>query len=483
MAVVFGIWRLHATTASVAVTPQPSPTPARVALLASRPPPAPPWSASQRGNLQSAVNGALAPALNGADAYSVAVLDETGRLLMGRGENRAVAPASVQKLIVGSVALATLGPAFHFHTLLTGRDYPDANGVLDGDLYFVGSGDPSFRSDALDRGVAQLAREGIKHVNGVVVDTSAFRGPEINPHWDADDATEDYAAPTSPVSLDGDTVEFHVIGTSPGSAARVTFFPGSDVVSTTGSVLTSSGGEDDVTIGGTQTPNAFRLSGAVPAGVEEKFWLPVYGIPRYVGAVLDRMLTQYGIAHDAPPRVGAAPLDGAVFWDHRSPDLPWLIRHMLVLSDNHFAEQLLRTVGSAAAQAGSDDPGGVAVERRVLQGAGIPTPGLHLVDGSGLSADNRIAAITLASTLAHYEPDLYLLLPQGGREGTLKHYDFTTALGRVRAKTGHLGNVASLAGYVNTMHHGRVMFAFLVDGSPGDPDAAYVRAIDLLASM
>ena len=78
------------------------------------------------------------------------------------------------------------------------------------------------------------------------------------------------------------------------------------------------------------------------------------------------MLTQYGIAHDAPPRVGAAPLDGAVFWDHRSPDLPWLIRHMLVLSDNHFAEQLLRTVGSAAAQAGSDDPGGVAVERRCL---------------------------------------------------------------------------------------------------------------------
>ena len=274
-----------------------------------------------------------------------------------------------------------------------------------------------------------------------------------------------------------------MIGTTPGSAAHVTFFPGSDVVSTTGSVLTSSGGEDDVTIGGTQTPNAFRLSGAVPAGVEEKFWLPVYGIPRYVGAVLDRMLTQHGIAHDAPPRVGAAPLDGAVFWDHRSPDLPSLIRHMLVLSDNHYAEQLLRTVGSAAAQAGSDDPGGVAAERRFLEGAGIPTPGLHLVDGSGLSADNRVAAITLASTLARYEPELYLLLPQGGREGTLKDYDFTTALGRVRAKTGHLGNVASLAGYVNTMHHGRVMFAFLVDGSPGDPDAAYVRAIDRIAAL
>ena len=78
---------------------------------------------------------------------------------------------------------------------------------------------------------------------------------------------------------------------------------------------------------------------------------------------------------------------------------------------------------------------------------------------------------------------LYRLLPLGGREGTLARYDFTTAAGRVRAKSGHLSGVSSLAGYANTMHHGRVAFAFLIDGSPGDPDAAIVRALDRLVEF
>jgi serine-type D-Ala-D-Ala carboxypeptidase/endopeptidase (penicillin-binding protein 4) len=75
------------------------------------------------------------------------------------------------------------------------------------------------------------------------------------------------------------------------------------------------------------------------------------------------------------------------------------------------------------------------------------------------------------------------LLPAGGRDGTLTHYDFTTALGRVRAKTGHLSDASSLAGYVNTMHHGRVAFAFMINDSPGNPDSAFVRAVDRLAAF
>ncbi|MEO7202287.1 MAG: D-alanyl-D-alanine carboxypeptidase, partial [Candidatus Tumulicola sp.] len=78
---------------------------------------------------------------------------------------------------------------------------------------------------------------------------------------------------------------------------------------------------------------------------------------------------------------------------------------------------------------------------------------------------------------------MYMLLPAGGREGTLRRYYFTTALGRVRAKSGHIDGVASLAGYVNTLHHGRIAFAFMINGSPGDPDAAIVRAVDRLATL
>jgi D-alanyl-D-alanine carboxypeptidase/D-alanyl-D-alanine-endopeptidase (penicillin-binding protein 4) len=111
---------------------------------------------------------------------------------------------------------------------------------------------------------------------------------------------------------------------------------------------------------------------------------------------------------------------------------------------------------------------------------------LHLVDGSGLAHANRVPAITLARILAHYDASpqgnmLYPLLPRGGKDGTLKMYDFTSAQGRVRAKSGHVDGVASLAGYVDTRKHGRVVFAFLINGSPGDPDAAIVSAVDRLA--
>ena len=159
---------------------------------------------------------------------------------------------------------------------------------------------------------------------------------------------------------------------------------------------------------------------------------------------------------------------------------------MLFHSDNHYAEQLLRTVGGEADGLPAD-AGGIAAVRSFLTANGIAIPGLHQLDGSGLAAGNRVAAITLAGVLSAAErapggESLYLLLP-GGRQGTLKYYGFTTALGRVRAKSGHIGGVSALAGYVNTMHHGRVAFAFAINGAPGDPDAAIVRAVDRLATF
>ena len=184
------------------------------------------------------------------------------------------------------------------------------------------------------------------------------------------------------------------------------------------------------------------------------------------------------------PSVGSAPLETVVLWDHRSAPLQDAReRTCCFVSDNHYAEQLLRTVGEEATGSGGRRRRNRRRAPIFWSGIGIPTPGLRLFDGSGLSADNRVAAITLARLLADDEPSLYLLLPLGGREGTLEYYDFTTALGRVRAKSGHLSNVSSLAGYVTTLHHGRVAFAFLIDGSPGDPDAAIVRAVDRLVEF
>ena len=456
-----------------------------IARVVATPPPR--WTPADVARLRASLSDAFAPAIGGTDGYSLAVIGADGRLLFDDGGDRAVTPASVQKLVVADTAMNLLGPHYRFHTIIAAKNAIGGDGTLDGNMWIVGTGDPSLRSDDLRSGIASLARSGLKHLGGsVVVDPTALHGPEINPHWDADDSNEDYQTATSAVSLDGDTVEFRVYGTQPGSPARVAIVPASKAVHISGTITTSSAA-DSVIIAGMETPNTFALSGYIPAGAEEKYWLPVHDIPHYVGAAAQQLLLDHGVTSGSNPTTGTTPLDAIVLWDHRSATLPELERHMLYVSDNHYAEQLLRTVGGDAS-GDADDGDGIAAEERFLRSRAIPTTGMHLVDGSGLARANRIAAITLARILSDAElrdqgGELYPLLPQGGKQGTLKDYDFTTALGRVRAKTGHLTGDASLAGYVNTEHHGRVAFAFLINDSPGDPDAAYVRAVDRLAAF
>ena len=468
--------RGHAAPAPVVHEPAP-------AVAVAKRSPAPAWGAASRAQLRRELDAAFAPALDGAGTCSCVAIAQDGSVLYDRDDTRALTPASTQKLIVADAALTDLGPQYRFDTLIAATAQPHG-GTLDGNLWLEGSGDPSLRSGDLRGAVAALQRDGLSAVDGAVtVDGSAIAGEEINPLWNPEDANEDFMAATSGISIDEDTVEFHVTGTSPGEPAGVRVEPRSSDVQYYGSVET--GGGDDVIVAATETPNQFRLAGNVPPGVEETFYVPVHGIDKYAGAVLSGMLKRHGIEVAHAPQTGTVPLDAQILWQHRSRPLADLLHHMLVVSDNHFAEQLMRTVGGQNGDA-ADDAHGLQAERAVLAEQHIPTPNLHLVDGSGLAHANRVASITLARILAYFDAqpggnELYPLLPRGGEDGTLKMYDFTTAQGRVRAKSGHVDGVSSLAGYVDTRKHGRVVFAFLINGSAGDPDAAIVSAVDRLA--
>ncbi len=456
-------------------------TPA-ISVVAHRPA-APRWGSAARADLQASLHAALALGTNNARAWSCVVIAQDGRVLYDDRASTAVTPASALKLVVTDAALTALTPQFHYDTLLAAMRTPDG-AMLDGDLWLIGSGDPSLRSEDLLAGVRALRLKGVQSIHGrLVVDGSAIAGEEINPFWNADDGNEDFMTATSGISIDGDTLEFDVTGTAPGEAARVQIKPQAPQVRYSGSI--TSGGGDNVVIAATGTPNRFRLAGNIPPGIQEKFWVPVHGIPQYAGGVVNEFLQKYGVSVAHTPQTGTAPVETQILWEHRSKALPELIKHMLTVSDNHFAEQLMRTVGSTSGDT-ADDRNGVAAERHVLQAQGIPTPGLRLFDGSGLAHADRIAATTLARILAYFDGDpngntIYPLLPRGGRDGTLKMYHFTSAAGRVRAKSGHLDDAASLAGYVDTRKHGRVVFVFMINGSPGNPDAAIVSAVDRIA--
>jgi D-alanyl-D-alanine carboxypeptidase/D-alanyl-D-alanine-endopeptidase (penicillin-binding protein 4) len=416
----------------------------------------------------------------------IAIVDAQGRALFVRRERTPAVPASTFKLLVAVTALATLGPDYRFETRLEALDGPQ-NGTLDGDLYIVGDGDPSLTSDDLRRGVGQVVRSGTTDITGgVVADASVFGAREVNPAWDADDLQYDYAAGTSALTLDDGVVEFHLVPTSAGLPAQIDVRPPSDAVRVLGDVRT--GYDTDLSIDRAADRNDFTFAGTIAVDAEQSFYRPVIDQPLYVAGVTRRLLRERNITVEGMARTGAAPLVSTVLWRHRSQPLRALLKTMLFESDNHYAEQLLRAVGAFGGALGTESSG-AAVEREVLKRLGARTDGLRVVDGSGLAPSDRVAPIDLATLLARVGLDstgevLFEDLPRVGIEGTVRRRDVTTALGRSRAKSGHIADVDALAGYVETRHHGRVAFAILVNdprADDGPVDDGIDATLDILA--
>jgi D-alanyl-D-alanine carboxypeptidase/D-alanyl-D-alanine-endopeptidase (penicillin-binding protein 4) len=462
-------------TANAAAITRPTP------LVAA--PKAPAWSAASLRDVQRRLAAALDdPTLQ---TSGIAIVDANARPLFVRRERKPYVPASTFKVLAAISALQTFGPQFRFVTNLRTLERA-ADGTVSGDMWLVGSGDPTLTSDDLRAAAGVVARSGVRRIEGALVaDASAFAGPEVNPAWDLDDLQYDYAAGTSALSVDEGTVEFHLVPTSPGVPARIEIRPPGDAVHIAGSIIT--GYSTALSIDRAPAQNQFTFGGHVAVGGEQSFWRPVAEMPVYAGRVMRAMLRGRGIAVRDGVRVGVAPLGGHVIWEHRSKPLSDIVREMLFVSNNHFAEQLLRAVG-AERGIGTERSGG-AVERSVFERDGVPQAGLRIVDGSGLAPSDRIAPISIATLLARTAAQpigatLLSDLPRVGIEGTVRWRQLTDALGRARAKSGHIENVNALVGYVQTRNHGRVAFAFMVNdprADDGPVDSGINRALDVLA--
>jgi D-alanyl-D-alanine carboxypeptidase/D-alanyl-D-alanine-endopeptidase (penicillin-binding protein 4) len=174
---------------------------------------------------------------------------------------------------------------------------------------------------------------------------------------------------------------------------------------------------------------------------------------------------------------------GKVVWTHDSEPLETLLGpRFWIPSDNLFAELLLKEVDvSSGAQQGSTE-GGIAVEKRWLQGIGVDPATVTLADGCGMSQYDRITPRDLVAILQHdwNGPNRQLVLdsvPVGGARGTIEGIAGTAAAGRVFAKTGSMMHVRGLAGYLAPLRHGAVTFAFNVDDWNGEyPALAALRA-------
>ncbi|WP_028566826.1 D-alanyl-D-alanine carboxypeptidase/D-alanyl-D-alanine endopeptidase [Salisaeta longa] len=438
--------------------------------------------------LEAAAPGAL---------WGVLVVDAaTGDTLYARNAQARFVPASNIKLFTTAAALQVLPPDFRYETTLysTGRV---KDGVLHGDLYVRGSGDPSFGSQAsgaplhpLRTWAAALKAQGIRQVAGDVIgDDNVFTDETLGRAWAWSDLLYYYAAETSGLSFYDNIVDLTVAGQQVHAPGRLSWAPlQTDYVSFVNRSLTTAGTfDEDYARHG--RGNRFVVRSKVPAGRVEREELAVRNATRYTAHVFREVLLSEGISVqgraldvDRLPQPPAYDTMQVVDrWP--SPPLPALVREINHESNNLYAEHLLRTVGryvasdTLEAPRGSDARG-IAVVEHALRTLGVRPGAVRMADGSGLSRQNLAtpaAFVTLLAAMRAAAPPVqtafFSSLPAGGRSGTLAYrLQAPMVAGNVRAKTGSLTGVSALSGYIERSSRAPILFSILanhytVDGS------------------
>jgi len=401
-----------------------------------------------------------------------------GQIWYGHNTNTAFIPASNVKLVTAILALEYLKPEYHFTTRLLSAG-TRADGVLNGDLYLQGGGDPSLTPADLQT-MAQLLAAGdaehgippLQKINGkLILDSTVFpgTGPLLGKGWEADDLTWYYAAPAGALSCNRNAVKITVHGEMAGKKPSVTLDPPTGVLTIVNLAVTSSKVRT-VAVDMKRSGSVVRITGRVAPGADLVEQVSVPDPARFTAEQFCRALKDLGVS------VGAVEMEAVdrntmpVLVEHNSNPLGALISDMLKDSDNMYAEQLYWTLLSLYSLEKPLDQRYMALLGDFLNHSGMLSWGTALVDGSGLSRLDKATPAALAHLLAYMATTpnyatFYNALPVAGEDGTLqKRMCDTPACGNAHAKTGTMRSVSSLSGYVTTAAGEPLVFSILLNG-------------------
>ncbi|MDZ7374628.1 MAG: D-alanyl-D-alanine carboxypeptidase/D-alanyl-D-alanine-endopeptidase [candidate division KSB1 bacterium] len=407
-----------------------------------------------------------------------------GRYLLRRNPHKAFMPASNLKLFTTATALAKLGPEYRYVTRLY-RTGPIVAGTLQGDLVIRGVGDPSITGRyhngdplAVFRSwVDSLRALGVRRISGRVIgDDDWFEEEILGAGWSWDYESDWYAAQISALSFNDNCVDIvYRPGARPGDPVAYELTPDTRYVQIDFRVATVRRGlEREIVYQRKRASNFVRIDGALAAGGESvRDWFSVENPTLYAAFVFRELLERSGIAvdggaFDKDDLPGYAYVDTVVVARYVSPPMSELCKTVNKVSQNLYAELILRTLGKHFRDVGSASQG-IEVVKEFVSGLGIDPNQLVMVDGSGLSRYNYVTPQTVATLLramrrhpyGHY---FYDSLPIAGVDGTLKRRMVGTAAeGNVRAKTGYIENVRALSGYVTTLDGEELVFSLIVN--------------------
>ncbi|MEJ2765485.1 serine-type D-Ala-D-Ala carboxypeptidase [Photobacterium sp. MCCC 1A19761] len=403
----------------------------------------------------------------GHDAALIVADPATGEILYSQREHQLQAPASTQKLLTALAARLYLPDNFYFTTDLERRG---------DDIILRFSGDPLLSRTQLADLLRQLKQHQLTRIEGdILLNGAVFDGYEQAPGWPWDILGVCYSAPSSSISLEHNCVQGALYSNqTPGELTRVNVPRHQPItVSSDARVVTQAEQEASYCELSLMTApgNRYQLSGCLP---ERKKPLPlnfaVQDTVDYTAAVIRDELKRAGIRFQGQIRRDDQ-ARGERLASHSSESLSTLLEVMVKDSDNLIADNLLKTLGRMYFTQPGTFANGVAAMKAILtEKAGLDLSQAVLVDGSGLSRNNRLTASLIMEVITYlyqHDEQLNLLrtLPVSGQSGTLKYRQsirHQPLEGHILAKSGTLFGTHNLTGIVTTQSGKHLLFVQLI---------------------
>jgi D-alanyl-D-alanine carboxypeptidase/D-alanyl-D-alanine-endopeptidase (penicillin-binding protein 4) len=435
-----------------------------------------------RGELDRVFNAPImARGVWGVDIRSL----QTGERLYELNARRLMMPASNMKIVTLATAVEMLGWDFRYTTTLETAGTIDDGGVLQGDLFVRGSGDPTVnsrggRAEALLTEWANALRAtGIREIRGRVIgDDQAFDEEGIGPGWSWDYLEAGYAAPSGALQFNENIASLTVTPAAvSGEAPAVALEPGTGLTVFSRATTGDAGSRETLQYRRRIDGPILEISGSVPARATPLRRAVAVANPTLFfaqslrDALISRDITVAGAAADFDDVSGefVAARERRVLVSSQSPPLREIAIVLMKVSQNLYAETFLKTLGAADGSLGTT-PGGRAAARRTLAAWSISDDSYVMADGSGLSRYNYLAPEMIVAVLERMHRDerhrdaFVATLPIAGKDGTIStRMRRTRAEGNAVAKTGSIANVRSLSGYVKTRDGEPLVFSIIAN--------------------
>lgn len=438
-----------------------------------------------------------------------------GRVLYSRNGDKLFTPASNMKLYTTAAALDLLGADYRWRTSVYADKPPDSNGVIDGNLTLYGRGAPdldSYRKDGLPGLALELWEHGVRHVRGNIIgDESYFRSEMYGLGWQWNDVQWYFGAQPSALTIDGNAVELTIAPASKlGNAATVKLQRDDSYFHVTNNATTGARyATTTIGINRGLSDNQLRVWGEFPAGGRAfSANLSVYNPAGWAATLFKEALSKQGISVDGERRSRDFRVAASEKFDPQKAfelaftegrSLGEIVHQTNKESNNLYAELLLRTLGKERGATApdpdpkknrerGDDEAGLAVVRKWLDDHDVPTTGLAIRDGCGLSRLDLVtpettARLLVAMTKSNGAGVFHDSLPVAGRDGTLKPR-LRREAGRIFAKTGTLTYDHSLSGYATTQKNEVLVFSIFCNDATdrGDPTRLIDRLVELVVT-